>query len=112
MICPECGAQVRMVCAACRAKRQRIGILLHQRRFLEAWRGGSLQLRTREKNGAVHVELFDDRWHAYCGIDLFDVPPQPVLVRELPADLCGACRAILDEQLANIKEIRYALSSL
>jgi hypothetical protein len=43
-----------------------------------------------------HLELFDDRWHTYCGIDLFGIPPARAYVRELPPDLCRQCRAVFD----------------
>lgn len=100
MTCPECGRQGKgVVCAFCRARRTRAGMLLHQRRFLETWLEGGIQLRIRRKNLQAHLELFDDRWHTYCGIDLFDVPPQREHVRELPADLCRQCRMVFEDLL-------------
>jgi hypothetical protein len=104
MLCPECGNQFKgVVCVLCRARRARNGMLLHQRRFLETWLAGSIELRVRRKGGQPHLELFDDRWHTYCGIDLFDVPPLREHVRDLPTDLCLECLKVFDRLVQEVE---------
>ncbi|HZF24015.1 MAG TPA: hypothetical protein VE030_11195 [Burkholderiales bacterium] len=106
MICPECGIEVkRHVCRACQAKRTRAGMLRHQRRFLQTWLAGQIELRVKRVAGVLHLELFDDRWHSYCDTEMFSVH-QRDFVRELPADLCPACITIFHEQVAAAKEVR------
>jgi hypothetical protein len=91
----------KFVCEICRAERTRLGMLLHQRRFLQTWRAGSIDLRISRRDLVTHLELFDDRWHAYCGLGLFQAAGRQ-FVRELPRDLCPECRAVFEEQLAKI----------
>ena len=99
MICPECGREVKLVCRNCQAARARRGMLLHQRRFLETWLAGGIDLRVRSYEGAEHLELFDDRWHGYCGTAMFVVTERR-RVRELPPDLCPECLKIFHELAA------------
>jgi hypothetical protein len=100
MICGECGRKVKgMVCRVCQAARTRRGMLQHQRRFLQTWLEGAIDLRVKRAAGALHLELFDDRWHAYCGAEMFAVTKRD-FVRELPADLCPGCLKIFDELVA------------
>lgn len=97
MICNSCGAESKgVVCVPCRISRTRAGLLLHQRRFVETFLKGSMRLRVREKAGAAHIELFDDRWHTYCDIELFDVAPNPELRQEIGPDVCAECRRVFD----------------
>ena len=96
MICTECGREVKRVCADCRAKRARAGMLLHQRRFLQTWLAGGIDLRVRRKGDTLHAELYDDRWHAFCGIDMYENPAL-VFMRQMPADICPDCRAVFDQ---------------
>jgi len=100
MICPECGKEVKgFVCRECQAKRTRQGMLRHQRRFLQTWIEGSIDLRVKRSRGVLHLELWDDRWHAYCGAEMFDTPERR-FVREIPMDLCPACLKVFDELVA------------
>lgn len=99
MICTECGREVKRVCRDCQAARTRQGMLQHQRRFLQTWLVGAIDLRVRIYGGVAHLELFDDRWHSYCGTAMFDITER-LRTRELPADLCPECRKIFDELLA------------
>ena len=103
MTCQYCAATFRgVVCAACRIRRQRAGILLHQRRYLYTWLQGAIDLRIVTIDGIAHVELFDDRWHGYCGARLGACKPdERVKMRELPADLCADCRAVFDNLVEN-----------
>jgi hypothetical protein len=104
VICGECGATVKRVCRDCQARRARNGLLLHQRRFLQTWAVKAIDLRMRDFDGVPHVELFDDPWHGYCGMALSPTGPHLATtgrrrVRELPADLCPACRRVFDQLL-------------
>jgi hypothetical protein len=56
-------------------------------------------LRLATKNDLVHVQLFDDRWHAYCGAELFEIVPRG-RSRELPPALCSGCARVFHELLA------------
>jgi hypothetical protein len=106
MICSECGTEVKgHVCRACQAKRTRQGMLRHQRRFLQTWLAGEIDLRVKKLAGVLHLELFDDRWHSYCDTAMFAVS-QRQYVRALPADLCPACITIFNELVAKAKEGR------
>lgn len=100
--CPKCLSSFKgMTCPVCRAARQRAGILLHQRRFLQTWKAGQLKLLLAAKDGEKHVQLFDDRWHAYCGIELFGIVHRD-RVDTLPDGLCSKCSAVFQEQLARL----------
>ena len=99
MICPECGQAIKLVCRDCQRKRAHRGLLLHQRRFLITWLAGAIELRVRPQGDRLHLELFDDRWHAYCGADMFTVTPRQ-LVREVPAGLCEDCLKVFDQLVA------------
>lgn len=103
VICKRCGREVKTVCRACQAALAREGLLRHQRRFLQTWLAGEMDLRVRQKDDVLHLELFDDRWHAYCGAEMFKVTERR-RVREIPADLCPGCRTILDELVAKARE--------
>jgi hypothetical protein len=104
MICPECGIEVKgHVCRACQAKRTRSGMLRHQRRFLQTWLAGEIDLRVKRVDGVLHLELFDDRWHSYCDTEMFAVT-QRAYVQQLPADLCPACITIFNELVTAAKE--------
>jgi hypothetical protein len=96
MICARCGREVKRVCRDCQARQARVGMLLHQRRFLQTWLAGGIELRSRTYEGATHLELFDDRWHAYCGLAMFKVTERR-LSRDLPADLCSACLKVFSD---------------
>ena len=96
MVCPECGREVRQACRECQAARQRRGILLHQRRFLQTWLVGQMDLRVREQLGVLHIELFDDRWHGYCGEEMF-LPTPRRKVRDLPPEICAKCKQVFDD---------------
>jgi hypothetical protein len=96
MVCPECGREVKRVCRDCQAARTRRGMLLHQRRFLQTWLAGTLDLRVRQQDGTLHLELFDDRWHGYCGAPMFTVTDRR-RVREIPPDLCAECTKIFND---------------
>ena len=104
MICETCGREVKRVCRECQRERARAGLLLHQRPFLRTWLAGTIELRVREYNGATHIELFDDRWHSYCYLDMFEHPERRRRVRELPAELCVQCRKIFDELVAKASQ--------
>lgn len=80
-------------------------MLLHQRRFLQTWLAGGIDLRVRPFDGVLHLELFDDRWHGYCGTEMFAVTERRRL-KELPADICPKCRTIFDELVVQAKEVR------
>lgn len=58
-------------------------------------------MRVTRKAGVPHLQLFDDRWHTYCDIDLCAVPPVTEKHQEVPEDLCGECltvfRQLVDE---------------
>jgi hypothetical protein len=95
MICEECGKECKRVCRACQAARVRRGMLMHQRRFLQTWRAGEIAVRLRAFDGVEHLELFDDRWHGYCGVEMFKLT-QPRRVRDLPADVCPECLKIFN----------------
>lgn len=105
MICATCGREVKRVCRDCQADRARSGILEHQRRFLETWLQGTMDLRLRLFGGVWHLELFDARWHAYCGARLFQSgsadysypPGERRRTKELPPDLCSGCTQIFNE---------------
>lgn len=99
MICTECGREVKRVCRDCQRQRSYRGLLLHQRRFLQTWLAGTIDLRVRPQADRLHLELFDDRWHAYCGAPMFEVTPRQ-LVRELPAGLCEGCVKVFHELVA------------
>ena len=106
MICTRCGREVKRVCRDCQAAQARTGMLLHQRRFLQTWLVGEIELRVREQLGALHLELFDDRWHAYCGAAMFTVTDRR-RVREVPADLCAECLKIFNELVGKARsEVR------
>lgn len=90
---------MKLVCRDCQAAQARRGLLLHQRRFLQTYLAGKLSLRVREQQGKLHLELYDDRWHGYCGTPLFNVTPRR-LVSELPPEICTECRATFDGLLA------------
>jgi hypothetical protein len=105
MNCPECGQLMKRVCRRCQAVRARNGMLLHQRRFLQTWAVGAIQLRLREFDGVTHIELFDDPWHGYCGAALL-LGSERRRVRSMPSDICSGCRAVFDELLT-----RYAVTA-
>lgn len=97
MLCAECGREVKNVCRDCQAARTRRGMLLHQRRFIQTWIAGGIDLRVkRSRDGVLHLELFDDRWHSYCDVPMLNVTKREK-VREIPADLCPACLKVFDE---------------
>lgn len=110
MICADCGREVKRVCRDCQARRARDGMLLHQRRFLQTWKAGGIELRVRWYEGTLHLELFDDRWHSYCGIAMFIHGPANLVEQAmalarrraaaLPDDLCPECHKIFDELVA------------
>jgi len=103
MICTECGVDVKgFVCRACQARRARAGLLKHQRRFLQTWLAGEIQLRVKRLDGVLHLELFDDRWHSYCGVDMFDVFERQ-FVRAVPGDLCPACITVFNNLVAEAR---------
>jgi hypothetical protein len=102
MICAECGREVERVCHVCQAARARRGLLRRQRRFLHSWLAGKLELRVKRKDGVLHLELFDDRWHSYCDVAMFDVTEHQK-VREIPRDLCPECLKVLDELVFKTK---------
>ena len=92
MLCNQCGNTSKgVVCIPCRTRRTRIGMLVHQRRFLETWLTGGIPLRVTRADGVPHLQLFDDRWHTYCDIELFAVPPVTERHQEVPEDLCRDC---------------------
>ena len=96
MICEECGQEVEsFVCRDCQAKRTRRGMLRHQRRFLETWLAGGIDLRVKRLGGVLHLELFDDRWHSYCDREMFAVTDR-AYVRTVPPDLCPDCFKVFD----------------
>lgn len=99
MICPECGQPMKRVCRACQAQRAYRGLLLHQRRYLRTWLAGAIDLRVRDFNGALHLELFDDRWHAYCGLAMMQYTERR-RVQAVPADLCPDCSKVFNELVA------------
>jgi hypothetical protein len=102
MTCPECHREFKgFVCRVCQQKRQRIGILLHQHRFVQTWQQGMIDLRLKRRAGVLHLELFDDAWHAYCGCELFGVTARDFR-RELPPDLCRPCYDAFQEIRAQI----------
>jgi hypothetical protein len=103
MICTKCGREVKRVCRDCQAAQAHRGMLLHQRRFLQTWLAGQIELRVKRKEDTVHLELFDDRWHGYCGVAMFDVTARR-LVRELPPDLCPECVRVFQELVAKAKQ--------
>jgi hypothetical protein len=76
--------------APSRQQRYRSGIELHQRRFLQTWALGQIKLWTATKDGSIPIQLFDDRWHTYCGIDLFGVIPRD-RSQDIPPAVCGDC---------------------
>jgi hypothetical protein len=97
MTCPECGKEIKgYVCRDCQKVRTRHGMLLHQRRFIETWLAGSIDLRIKRKDSVRHLELFDDRWHSYCDIEMFEVTSRE-FTRTIPDDLCPACLKIFNE---------------
>lgn len=96
MICIECGREMKIVCRFCQAARTRRGMLLHQKRFLQTWLVGEIDLRVKRKDGILHLELFDDRWHSYCDLAMFDVP-RSEFVKNPPGDLCGDCLSVFNE---------------
>ena len=102
MLCTRCGREVKGVCRDCQAARARQGMLLHQRRFLQTWLAGAIDLRSRSYEGVVHLELFDDRWHGYCGAPMFTVTERR-RSRELPPDLCPECFKIFNELVATAR---------
>lgn len=105
MTCTECGAEHKgYVCRPCQARRVRAGMLRHQRRFLQTWLAGQIDLRVKRVAGTLHLELFDDRWHSYCNREMFSTPHRQY-VRELPADLCPDCITIFNELVAAAKEV-------
>jgi len=71
-------------------------MLLHQRRFLQTWLVGDIDLRVKRKDGVLHLELFDDRWHSYCDVAMFDVPHSE-FVKNPPDDLCGDCLKVFKD---------------
>jgi hypothetical protein len=99
MICTRCGRGVKRVCRDCQAAQARTGLLMHQRRFLQTWLAGEIDLRVRDQLGRLHLELFDDRWHSYCGVAMFDVTERR-RVRDLPPELCADCVNIFNELVA------------
>jgi hypothetical protein len=90
---------MKLVCRSCQRERARAGMLLHQRRFLQTWIAGNIELRLRYQDGTLHIELFDDRWHAYCGADMYVVTPRERRL-DLPPEVCPACRATLEKLAA------------
>ena len=96
MICIECGREMKIVCRFCQAARTRRGMLLHQKRFLQTWLVGEIDLRVKRKDGILHLELFDDRWHSYCDLAMFDVP-RSEFVKNPPGDLCGDCLKVFKD---------------
>lgn len=111
MICTECGYQCKgVVCPKCRERRCYNGMILHQRRFIETWMEGNIELHYAIRDLLQHLVLFDDRWHTYCGLDLFHVLARDYSA-EIPADLCPQCRTILEELIQRVKqEGNYELS--
>lgn len=102
MTCPECKREFKgFVCRDCQQKRVRIGMLLHQRRFVETWQEGMIDLRLKRRAGILHLELWDDCWHAYCGCELFAITAREFR-RELPPDLCGQCYHAFQEIRAQL----------
>jgi hypothetical protein len=100
MTCPQCGRTYKgVVCIDCREARARAGLLLHQRRFLQTWAVGQIELRIADKEGLLHVQLFDDRWHAYCGATLFEIV-QRERNRDLPPAICSECARVFHELVA------------
>ena len=105
MICTECGQEIDgFVCRECRVRRTRRGLLLHQRRFIETWLAGAIDLRVKRLRGVLHLELFDDPWHSYCDTELFAVT-QRAYVKALPADVCPECQKVFDALIAEAKEV-------
>jgi hypothetical protein len=103
MICKQCGREIKRVCRDCQAAQAYRGMLMHQRRFLQTWLAGQIELRVRPQGDVLHLELFDDRWHGYCGATMFVLTPRR-LVRNIPADLCPACLTILNELAAKASQ--------
>jgi hypothetical protein len=103
VICNTCGREVKLVCADCRAERSYQGLLLHQRRFLQTWESGALDLRVRYQDNVRHLELFDARWHAFCGATMFQPTPRE-RVRALPADTCASCVQVFERLVAASRE--------
>ncbi len=100
MICPECGKDLKgRICRDCQARRTRQGMLRHQRRFLQTWLAGQIDLRVKKLEGVLHLELFDDRWHSYCDTEMFQVS-QRAYMRQLPPDLCPECLRVFQDLLA------------
>jgi hypothetical protein len=104
VICNRCGREVKRVCRDCQARQARAGMLLHQRRFLRTWLLGDppIYLRVRPQFDVLHLELFDDRWHGYCGVPMFEITERR-LMRNLPTDLCGDCLNVFNELVAKAK---------
>jgi hypothetical protein len=71
---------------------------------LQTYAIGAIELRVRSKDGVPHVELFDDRYHGFCGVAMFENPADRQKVRELPADLCADCRRVFDELFTKARE--------
>ena len=100
MTCTQCGRNFKgVICVACREARGRSGILLHQRRFLQTWSIGQIELRLARKDDLVHVQLFDDRWHAYCGRTLFEIVPRE-RSQDLPGAVCSECARVFKDLVA------------
>ena len=106
MQCAECGKDLEgFVCRDCQARRVRAAMLKHQRRFLQTWLDGQIDLRVKRVDGVLHLELYDDRWHSYCDRELFTVRDREYS-RDLPADLCPDCLAVFNGLVAEARENR------
>jgi hypothetical protein len=97
--CADCGLPMRRVCRDCQQRRARAGLLLHQRRFLQTWAVGQIDLRLRDWDGVTHVELYDDPWHAFCGVTLLLATGRR-RTRTFPVDVCPGCRDVFDGLVA------------
>jgi hypothetical protein len=105
MLCSHCGQTSKgVVCIPCRTQRTRAGMLLHQRRFLETWLTGGIQLRVTRRDGVPHLQLFDDRWHTYCDIELHAVPPVTERHQEVPEGMCPECLVVFDRLINEARE--------
>ena len=69
---------------------------------MQTWLAGEIDLRVKRVQGVTHLELFDDRWHSYCDLAMFE-EKKSEFTRELPLELCPDCHKIFIELAAKAR---------
>jgi hypothetical protein len=95
MQCPQCRAEYfGVICEACATRKSREAILQQQTLYLADVFTGKYDWNLRPASkGKFHLELFNDKAHAFCGVEVHGKRSSKQHATLLMQDeVCPACR--------------------